>query len=139
MIFCNTFLYLHPLVSRVPQQVVHMQSEAFAPTPQFMQVSRIEDNAELRNRRSSITSGGSNNYEYEGGGPSRASNGSSSSVGDSYHGNASSGSGRNSSGVRRQVEQFTEVGSLTDNPEMRRRREAYLHDRIMDHSKVKNE
>ena len=107
-----------------------MQSEAFAPTPQFMQVSRIEDNAELRNRRSSITSGGSNNYECEGGGPSRASNGSS-SVGDSYHGNAS--------GVRRQVEQFTEVGSLTDNPEMRRRREAYLHDRIMDHSKVKNE
>lgn len=112
-----------------------MQSEAFAPTPQFMQVSRIEDNAELRNRRSSITSGGGSNnyYEYEGGGgPSRGSNGSS-GVGDSY-GNASSG-GANT-GVRRQVEQFTEVGALTDDPEMRKRREAYLHDRIMDHSKV---
>jgi hypothetical protein len=38
--------------------------------------------------------------------------------------------------MKRQVAQFTEVGALADNPEMRRRREAYLHDRIMDHSKV---
>jgi hypothetical protein len=104
-----------------------MQSEAFAPTPQFMQVSRIEDNEELRNRRSSITSGGNGHQTYGHGddgseGPKRGSDGPSGSH----------------SGVpmKRQVAQFTEVGALADNPEMRRRREAYLHDRIMDHSKV---
>ncbi len=58
-------------------------------------MSRIDDNEELRNRRSSITE-------------------------------------REDKQVKRQVDQFTDVHSLADNPEMRKRREAYLRTKIMD-------